>query len=69
MPFIVLTVVWFMNCYLRLQHFSIKSTIHKYGLPKEFGKEDAKKEVERRKFRKGLDKGTLETFGDFVDQL
>ena len=40
-----------------------------YDLPDEFTEEDALKEVERRKFRKGLDKDTEETWGDFVDQL
>ena len=40
-----------------------------YTLPGGFMEEDARKEVERRRFRKDLDKETEETWGDFVDQL
>ena len=40
-----------------------------YDLPDGFAEKDARKEVERRKFRKELDKETVETWGDFVDQL
>ena len=38
-------------------------------LPVGFTEKDARKEVERRKFRKELDVETEETWGDFVDQL
>ena len=40
-----------------------------YFLPNGFKEEDARKEVEKRRFRKGLDKETLGTFGDFIDEL
>ena len=34
-----------------------------------FTEKDAKKEVERRKFEKGLDKETVETWGSFIDEI
>ena len=40
-----------------------------YILPLRFRVEDALKEVARRKFEQGLDKDTLNTFGDFVAEL
>ena len=41
----------------------------RYFLPDGFTEKDAIKEIERRRFRKDLDKETAETWGDFVDQL
>ena len=40
-----------------------------YMLPVGFKAKDARKEVERRKFNKGLDPETLNAFGDFVAEL
>ena len=40
-----------------------------YFLPRKFTPTDARKEVARRKFEKGLDKETVGTFGDFVAEL
>ena len=40
-----------------------------YILPDGFTEADARKEVERRKFRKDLDKKTVDTWGDFIEQL
>ena len=40
-----------------------------YIIPEQFNDEDLKKAFERSKFEKGLDKDTLDTFGDFVDEL
>ena len=40
-----------------------------YFLPQKFTPAGARKEVARRKFEKGLDKETADTFGDFVNEL
>ena len=40
-----------------------------YELPQGFTEKDAHKETERRKFKKGLDTETIDTFGDFVGEL
>ena len=40
-----------------------------YTLPGGFSEKDAKREVERRKLEKGLDTETIDTFGDFIEEL